>query len=358
MNFGVSQVTRERESGALVSLGDDLKAAATDAHEEVRDVPRRGVAPVRRQADRRPRARRARVCGAAPACTRAAPTPAGARAGQRHAAEPPTASPGRAARATATPRGSITPRQLDAIWKVGQAKGLDPNAVEHMSFRVFNRTPEALTQQEGVRADQGALEPQSPRGLTGRRHHPHRPGRERTLSPRSCLQRRSTMVLPADASAAACQLHADRSIPALPAQVQVHVRGPRDAGLRAGGAGLRLGDPRRGGVVVRAASPRARRRRWTRCRATSRATGTSRRGQKPIRFGERDTKASLLDLARRMLAVLYREREPEHGDRGGRAAVRRAADRPGHRRGARPRAGRHARSARARCRRAGWWSWT
>ena len=34
-------------------------------------------------------------------------------------------------------------------------------------------------------------------------------------------------------------------------------------------------------------------------------------GQKAIRFGERDTKASLLDLASRMLAVLYREREPE-----------------------------------------------
>ena len=46
------------------------------------------------------------------------------------------------------------------------------------------------------------------------------------------------------------------------------------------------------------------------CRATSRATGTSRPSQKPIRFGERDTKASLLDLARRMLEVLYREREP------------------------------------------------
>jgi hypothetical protein len=29
--FGVSQVTRERESGELVSLGDDLKAAATDS---------------------------------------------------------------------------------------------------------------------------------------------------------------------------------------------------------------------------------------------------------------------------------------------------------------------------------------
>ena len=31
---------------------------------------------------------------------------------------------------------------------------------------------------------------------------------------------------------------------------------------------------------------------------------------KPIRFGERDTKASLLDLAVRMLEVLYRNREP------------------------------------------------
>jgi hypothetical protein len=33
---------------------------------------------------------------------------------------------------------------------VGQAKGLDPNAVEHMSLRVFNRKPEALTHEEGA----------------------------------------------------------------------------------------------------------------------------------------------------------------------------------------------------------------
>ena len=46
--------------------------------------------------------------------------------------------------------GSITPRQLDAIGKVGQAKGLDPDAVEHMSLRVFNRKPEALTHEEGA----------------------------------------------------------------------------------------------------------------------------------------------------------------------------------------------------------------
>src|SRR5262249_39752461 len=31
MQFGSSQVTRERGSGALMSLGDDLKAAGTDA---------------------------------------------------------------------------------------------------------------------------------------------------------------------------------------------------------------------------------------------------------------------------------------------------------------------------------------
>jgi len=31
MAFGGSQVTRERESGALISLGDDLKSASTDA---------------------------------------------------------------------------------------------------------------------------------------------------------------------------------------------------------------------------------------------------------------------------------------------------------------------------------------
>ena len=44
--------------------------------------------------------------------------------------------------------GSVTPRQLDAIWKVGKAKGLGPDAVEHMSLRVFNRKPDALTRAE------------------------------------------------------------------------------------------------------------------------------------------------------------------------------------------------------------------
>jgi len=145
MNFGVSQVTRERESGALVSLGDDLKAAATDALKKCAtflgvglhlyaDKPLGGRAPAARGLpEPRPPAR-VPVNG-----TR--PKPNGAARGNGRPAN---------GQADGHPNGSITPRQLDAIWKVGQAKGLDPNAVEHMSLRVFNRKPDALSQEEGA----------------------------------------------------------------------------------------------------------------------------------------------------------------------------------------------------------------
>ena len=57
MNFGVSQVTRERESGALVSLGDDLKAAALPELDEgvrnqvLEDMPPEQVAKALQQLD-------------------------------------------------------------------------------------------------------------------------------------------------------------------------------------------------------------------------------------------------------------------------------------------------------------------
>ena len=51
--------------------------------------------------------------------------------------------------------------------------------------------------------------------------------------------------------------------------------------------------------------------RWTTVQGYFESYWNLETGQKAIRFGERDTKASLLDLASRMLAVLYREREPE-----------------------------------------------
>jgi hypothetical protein len=62
--------------------------------------------------------------------------------------------PASAAHSTAGPDqrapGPASARQLDAIHKVARAKGLDEQAVEHMSLRVFNRNLDALTQREAA----------------------------------------------------------------------------------------------------------------------------------------------------------------------------------------------------------------
>ena len=147
MAFGGSQVTRERESGALISISDDLKAASTDAMKKCAtflgvglhlyaEKPIGGRAPAARGV-------------VAPARPTPAPTPP-ARVPVNGTRPAPNGRPGNGRPSNGHANGSITPRQLDAIWKVGQAKGLDPNAVEHMSFRVFNRKPEELTHQEGA----------------------------------------------------------------------------------------------------------------------------------------------------------------------------------------------------------------
>jgi hypothetical protein len=135
MQFGASQVTRERESGALVSLGDDLKAAGTDALKKCATFLGVGLhlyaeKPI---AGRGP--------ATAPPRPPARPPANGTRPGQG-------AQPGNGQPSNGHVRGGITERQLDAIWKVGRAKGLDPEAVGHMSLRVFNRKPDALTREE------------------------------------------------------------------------------------------------------------------------------------------------------------------------------------------------------------------
>ena len=117
--FGASQVTREKASGLPVSLGDDLKAASTDAIKKCASLLGVGLhlyaeKPIRRGAPVR-------------------------------AASAPVTPP-----ANSTPNGGATPRQLDAISKVARAKGLDPAAVASMSLRVFNRKPEALSQTEAA----------------------------------------------------------------------------------------------------------------------------------------------------------------------------------------------------------------
>ncbi len=140
MAFGGSQVTRERETGALISISDDLKAASTDCLKKCATLLGVGLhlyaekpLPGRGPAARGP---------AAPSQPAAAPRPP-ARTSTNGTRPAPGGQP-----SNGHANGSITPRQLDAIWKVGRAKGLDPEAVGHMSLRVFNRKPDALTRAE------------------------------------------------------------------------------------------------------------------------------------------------------------------------------------------------------------------
>jgi len=145
MAFGGSQVTRERESGALISISDDLKAASTDSMKKCATFLGVGLhlyaeKPI---SSRGPVAR-----GPAPPPSPASvPTPP-ARTHVNGTRPHPGGPPDNGRPSNGHANGSITPRQLDAIWKVGRAKGLDPDAVGHMSLRVFNRKPDALTRDE------------------------------------------------------------------------------------------------------------------------------------------------------------------------------------------------------------------
>ena len=151
MAFGGSQVTRERESGGVVSLGDDLKAAATDALKKCAtflgvglhlyaDKPIGGRAPAPRSGTTAP----TRAATVPP--RQVPPTP------ELRPSVGPPANGSRPAGAASDHRqaGPASVRQLDAIHKVARAKGLDEQAVEHMSLRVFNRKLDALTQREAA----------------------------------------------------------------------------------------------------------------------------------------------------------------------------------------------------------------
>jgi hypothetical protein len=143
MQFGVSQVTRERNGGALVSLGDDLKAAATDSLKKCATFLGVGL---HLYADKPLNGRGA-----------AAHTNGGPPRGPNGPARPGAATPdpprpgspatnGHVAPAAAGAR--ITQRQLDAIVNIGVAKRLKPADIDALSMRKFNRKPAALTVKE------------------------------------------------------------------------------------------------------------------------------------------------------------------------------------------------------------------
>jgi hypothetical protein len=144
MNFGVSQVTREKGSGALISLGDDLKATATDALKKCAtflgvglhlyaDKPLNGRGAAGRGNDAPPRPPDGPVGPGAAAPSPGSPGTNGHVAGHGE----PSAANGRA-----------TQRQLDAIVNIALAKGLKPAEIDAASLKKFSRKPAALSVKE------------------------------------------------------------------------------------------------------------------------------------------------------------------------------------------------------------------
>lgn len=144
MNFGVSQVTREKGSGALISLGDDLKAAATDALKKCATFLGVGL---HLYADKPLNGR-----GAAGRGNDAPPRPPDGQAGPGAAAPSPR-SPGTNGHVAghgepSAATGRATQRQLDAIVNIALAKGLKPAEIDAASLKKFSRKPAALSVKE------------------------------------------------------------------------------------------------------------------------------------------------------------------------------------------------------------------
>jgi len=145
MAFGGSQITRERESGQLVSITDDLKSAGTDSLKKCATFLGVGL----HLYAEKPLAGRAPAARGPAAPPRPAEAPRPPARTPVNGTRPGNGQPGNG-RSNGHGNGAATPRQLDAIWKVARAKGLDPGAVDSMSLRVFNRKPDALTHEEAA----------------------------------------------------------------------------------------------------------------------------------------------------------------------------------------------------------------
>ena len=133
MAFGTSQVTRERESRELVSLGDDLKAASTDALKKCATFLGVGLhlyadKPLNGSAPRASHAGNWRPPGAERPVASATPTGPGPTNGHR-------------------PEGA-TERQLETILKLGRARGLATADLDGMSTRAFGCRPGQLNRAE------------------------------------------------------------------------------------------------------------------------------------------------------------------------------------------------------------------
>jgi hypothetical protein len=118
MQFGSSKVTRNSHDGSLVSLGDDLKAAATDALKKTATLMGVGL---HLYEEKRPQDRPQEE--------------------QTRPSKPETTgNPGAS--------GRLTNRQLSAIYAIAQSKGMANREVGAHTVEVFNKNPEYLTKEE------------------------------------------------------------------------------------------------------------------------------------------------------------------------------------------------------------------
>jgi hypothetical protein len=114
MQFGRSTITRTKSDESVVSLGDDLKAAATDALKKCATLLGVGLFLY---VD----------------TTAKAPPP------------PSTAQP---AASASNGNGRITARQLAAIFAIGRTKGMHNREIRAFTQAAFSKVPDFLTRQE------------------------------------------------------------------------------------------------------------------------------------------------------------------------------------------------------------------
>ena len=118
MQFGKSAITRSRATNAVVSLGDDLKAAATDALKKCATLFGVGL----------------HLYFDVPA-----PTPGNGATAKSSSPQPSAADNG---------HGRISARQLSAIFGIARAKGMSNKDVRAYTQEVFSKLPDFLTRQE------------------------------------------------------------------------------------------------------------------------------------------------------------------------------------------------------------------
>lgn len=126
MAFGSKRITRDKETKSIISLGDDLKAASTDALKKAASLLGVGLYLY---SDSRPKER-----------------------GEDKPKAQDNSTSGKEQRSQSGRTGDngnrLTNRQLAAIFSIGKSKGLQNKDIKNQSLEMFNKNPNFLTKAE------------------------------------------------------------------------------------------------------------------------------------------------------------------------------------------------------------------